>query len=124
MALSITAEQMAAYKRGARERLAREERARQERRAQAWRVARRAAAQLRDEFGARRVILFGSAVTGARFGETSDIDLAVEGIAPERFWRAWAALDYIESPFEIDLIAIEFAPAAWVAAIQREGIEL
>jgi uncharacterized protein len=124
MELSITPERMAAYKRGARERLAREEAATQERRAAAWQVARHAAARLRDEFGARRVLVFGSLVAGARFSATSDVDLAVEGIAPDRFWSAWASLDYIESPFEIDLVAIEFAPPKLCTAIESEGVEV
>lgn len=115
---------MAAYKRGARERLAREEQETRKRRAQAWDVARRAAALLRAGFGARRVLVFGSLAAGTRFGVTSDLDLAVEGITPEYFWRAWAALDYIESPFEIDLVAIEYAPSKLFTAIQREGVEL
>lgn len=115
---------MAAYKRGARERLAREEAETRKRREQAWSVAQRAAAHLRAEFGARRVRVFGSLAAQARFGLASDIDLAVEGITADRFWSAWAALDYIESPFEIDLIAIEFAPPKLIAAIEREGIEI
>lgn len=115
---------MAAYKRGARERLAREEAETRKRREQAWSVAKTAAARLRTEFGARRVLVFGSLAAGARFSLTSDVDLAVEGIPPDRFWSAWASLDYIESPFEIDLIAMEFAPAKLTAAIAREGVEL
>jgi predicted nucleotidyltransferase len=43
------------------------------------------------EFGARRVYLFGSLAREGRFHERSDVDLAVEGIAPERFFKAWAA---------------------------------
>jgi predicted nucleotidyltransferase len=43
------------------------------------------------EFGASRVYLFGSLAREGRFHERSDVDLAVEGIAPERFFKAWAA---------------------------------
>jgi predicted nucleotidyltransferase len=43
------------------------------------------------EFGASRVYLFGSLAREGRFHERSDMDLAVEGIAPERFFKAWAA---------------------------------
>jgi predicted nucleotidyltransferase len=43
------------------------------------------------DFGARRVYLFGSLAREGRFHERSDVDLAVEGIAPDRFFKAWAA---------------------------------
>ena len=39
--------------------------------------------------GAREVYLFGSAAKGTA-AETSDIDLAVSGLPPERFYRAMA----------------------------------
>ena len=39
--------------------------------------------------GAKEVYLFGSAATG-RFGEGSDVDLAVAGLPPERFFPAMA----------------------------------
>lgn len=35
---------------------------------------------IKTEFGARRVVLFGSLAHGAWFGAPSDIDLAVEGL--------------------------------------------
>lgn len=43
-----------------------------------------------QQFGARRIILFGSLAKG-RFQEGSDIDLAAEGIAPGEFFQALAA---------------------------------
>ncbi len=74
---------------------------------------------LKERFGARRVVVFGSLAHGAWFHARSDIDLAVEGIPPEDFFRAWAALDHIESPFEIDLIACEHAPERMRQAIEQ-----
>jgi len=49
----------------------------------------RAAAALRAN-GAREVYLFGSAA-GGRFEEDSDVDLAVSGLPPERFFKAMGA---------------------------------
>lgn len=42
--------------------------------------------------GAREVYLFGSAARG-EMRENSDIDLAVSGLPPERFYRAGAAAE-------------------------------
>ena len=43
---------------------------------------------------------------GAWFHARSDIDLAVEGIAPEFVWGAGGAMDYLQAAFEMDLIAL------------------
>lgn len=42
--------------------------------------------------GAKRVILFGSLCREGRFHRGSDIDLAVEGLPPQKFFRAGADL--------------------------------
>jgi predicted nucleotidyltransferase len=47
------------------------------------------AAQVLKEHGAREVYLFGSAAKG-QMREGSDVDLAVVGLPPERFFRAMA----------------------------------
>jgi predicted nucleotidyltransferase len=69
------------------------------------------------------VIIFGSLAHGAWFHPRSDIDLAVEGLAPESFWRAGSALDHLEPAFEIDLIAFEAAPPELAQEI-AQGQEL
>lgn len=51
--------------------------------------------------GAREVYIFGSATTGS-MREGSDIDLAVSGLPPERFFKAMgAAGDILEHPFDL-----------------------
>jgi predicted nucleotidyltransferase len=72
-----------------------------------WRVARVAAGILKERFGVRRVVAFGSLVSG-KLRAGSDIDLAVEGLAPERYVEALAQLDGI-GPFEVSLLRIEDA---------------
>ena len=64
-------------------------------RAAALAAARQAAAMLVERYGARRVYLFGSlAGTGsALFQPASDIDLAVEGLSEEVWWRSYPAVD-------------------------------
>ena len=69
-------------------------------RAAALAAARQAAALLVERYGARRVYLFGSlAGTGsALFQPASDIDLAVEGLSEEVWWRSYPAVDEIMPP--------------------------
>ncbi len=67
-------------------------------------IVEQAAAALK-EAGAREVYIFGSAATGP-LREGSDIDLAVEGLPPERFWDAMSrAADVLRRP--LDLIDLD-----------------
>lgn len=76
---------------------------------------------LRHRFGARRVIPFGSVVGVGTWHAGSDLDLAVEGIAPEQFFRAWAALREMLPPgLEVDLVDLEHAGEALRARILGE----
>lgn len=122
--MPIPPEKLAAYKETARAREVQRRLEENRRREAAWTVARQAAQILKEQFGASRVIAFGSLAHGAWFHARSDIDLAAEGIAPQAFWRAWCALDTLSSSFEIDLIALETAPEHLRARIHQEGIEL
>jgi predicted nucleotidyltransferase len=61
----------------------------------------RAAARVLREQGAREVYLFGSAATG-RLRDGSDVDLAVAGLSPERFFRAMGlAADLLDRPLSL-----------------------
>ncbi len=68
-------------------------------------AARRAARALIDEFGASQVWLFGSLVWG-RPHSLSDIDLAVEGVAPERHFAALARACEVAGG-QVDLVPLE-----------------
>jgi len=60
----------------------------------------KAAAVLKDA-GAREVYLFGSQAIG-NIHEESDIDLAVSGLPPDRFFRAMGeAGDILQHPFDL-----------------------
>lgn len=60
---------------------------------------------LAEKYKVRRIILFGSLKTG-EFTETSDIDIAVEGIKDEDFFSALAAVNRV-SRFSVDLKPLE-----------------
>ena len=123
-AIHITSEEMEIYRATARRR-AEEHRQRMEaRREKGWEFARRAAALLKEQFAATRVVAFGSLVRGGLLHERSDIDLAEWGIDEKKYLRACSAISSLGGEFEVDLVEAEFARPSILAAIEREGVEL
>jgi predicted nucleotidyltransferase len=90
----------------------------------AWRVAQAAAELLREQFGATRVVAFGSLAHRDGFTPWSDIDLAAWGIASGEFYRAVAAVSGSSPEFKIDLVAPEDCPPKLRDVIEREGVAL
>ncbi len=94
-----------------------------ERRLQALQIARECMALLKNRFGARRVILFGSLAGQGTWHSRSDIDLAVEGLAPADFFPAYSACCKLLPPeleLELDLAPLEDAPPELRARILGE----
>jgi len=123
-ALDITEKEMAVYRATARQQAEQERHALQQRTQRARDIAHSAAALLKEQFGAKRVLLFGSLARDEAAHHRSDIDLAVEGIPAQDFWGAWAALDELGPEFEIDLIDLETSPLRLQLKIEQEGILL
>lgn len=94
------------------------------RRRRALTAARKAAKLLKNEFGATKVILFGSLARRVGFTLWSDIDLAASGIAPERFYAASAAIERATIGFQIDLIDLETCLPAMLKSIEKDGKSL
>jgi predicted nucleotidyltransferase len=124
MTVTVSPEKMEQYRRAARKRDTEQQQAQAQRREVAWTAARQAASLLKDQFGASRVVVYGSLAHGAWFNARSDIDLMVVGIPPDQFWRAWAALDQIAGGFEIELVVETELTESLRKVIQREGVEL
>ena len=82
-----------------------------------------AATVLKRDFGATRVLLFGSAARGQGFHDRSDIDLAVEGVQIDQFWAAGAAAER-SAGFELDLVDLTFAQPGLIEHVEATGIEL
>jgi predicted nucleotidyltransferase len=120
----LTPEKLAAYRATMHARAEAARLAGEKRRADAWQVARQAAVLLKDAFAAEKVVLFGSLVHEQWFFATSDIDLAVWGIAIEDYFTAVAHLQDLSPRFKIDLIDMAFCPPKLLSAIQQEGISL
>jgi predicted nucleotidyltransferase len=96
------------------------------RRDDAWKLARVAAGMLKKRFGATRVVVFGSLARKSVFTPWSDIDLAVWGIAPEKYYRAaGAAMDIgLEEGVRVDVVDPEDCDRQFLKAIEQEGIDL
>jgi len=83
---------------------------------------RQAADVLRRDFGAARIVLFGSLARGERY-PGSDIDIAVEGLTGD-YWQAWRVVEEAVPGCSVDLVELESASPSLRAAIAREGVEL
>jgi predicted nucleotidyltransferase len=96
------------------------------RRDHAWKVARVAAGMLKKRFGATRVVVFGSLARKSVFTPWSDIDLAVWGIAPEKYYQAaGGAMDIgLEDGIRVDVIDPGDCDRQFLEAVEQEGIDL
>lgn len=77
---------------------------------------------MKTEYGAKHVWLFGSLPEGD-FRETSEVDLAVEGLDSAKYFKALADLMFGLDE-DVDLIRMEEAPELLRKRILEEGIEL
>ncbi len=91
---------------------------------QAQKLANKVAELLRKNFGATKVILFGSLLNRAWFTQWSDIDLAAWGIPKERYFAAVAYVTGLSQDFRIDLIDPETCRPNLLEVINKEGIEI
>ncbi len=85
-------------------------------------LARDSATRLRIQ-GAHKVWLFGSLAKGRRQDFRSDLDLAIEGLPPERYLGALGEL-LLRLPLPVDLVELETASAALRLQILTFGILL
>ena len=119
-ALELTSQEWRAYRPGVKP----DEKQVAERWERAWHVARTAANLLRERFGARRVVAFGSLAHRAWFTPWSDVDLAAWGIPPEAYYKAVAAVTGISPEFKVDVADPEDCPVTLLQSIEREGVDL
>ncbi|MBT9169707.1 MAG: hypothetical protein DDT18_00042 [Actinobacteria bacterium] len=120
----ISEEDMVVYKAAARHRLVQDEKELLVRRNKAWETARRAAKLLKEDFGAQRVVVFGSLLCPECFNKWSDVDIAAWGIGPKDTFRAMGAVMDLREDIEINLVDIETCRATLRTIIEREGQEI
>lgn len=112
---------MAVYRATARRRWEEDQLELTRRRDHAWQVARQATMLLKEQFGAKRVVAFGSLVHGQWFSRTSDIDLAAWGLRADDYFLAVAKLQDLSGEFKVDLIDMERCRPVLRDAIAKEG---
>jgi uncharacterized protein len=122
--LEITPEDMATYRASARRQWAKRLQAIRSRRTQAHDVARQAATLLKDEYGADRVMLFGSLARDESISSHSDIDLAVWGLDEQIYYHVVSRLLNLDPSISIDLVRVEDAAVSFREMIDEEGIPL
>jgi uncharacterized protein len=120
-AVDLTASEVEECRRRIRERAQRPDPTWETRREQALRLARLAASLLREEFGATRVVLFGSCLRGEWFTPWSDVDLAAWGLRPVDTFRAMGVVRAIDRTVEVNLIDAGACSPRLLAAIEAEG---
>ena len=96
----------------------------EETRKQLLKRVRKAAVVLKSRFAVRRVVVFGSVAHAAWLVPDSDVDLAVEGLAPKDYWQAWRMVEEIIGDRPVDLVEIEAARESLRQAVERDGIDL
>ncbi|SFM80771.1 Predicted nucleotidyltransferase [Thermodesulforhabdus norvegica] len=74
------------------------------------------------ECGAKKVLLFGSVARGEE-RPGSDVDLACEGLPPERFFEALGKL-LLSTGKDVDLIDLDKAKGPLCKRIEKEGVSL
>jgi predicted nucleotidyltransferase len=90
----------------------------------AWGLARTLSSILKDQFGATKVVVFGSLINADRFTERSDIDLAVWGIPDDKFFAAVGVITGLNADFKIDLVDVSSCRDSLRQSIEKEGIEI
>jgi predicted nucleotidyltransferase len=83
----------------------------------------RLCAEKLKELGGRQVILFGSLAIGT-FRKDSDVDIAVDGLSVDAYFKALGILEEILEDVTFDLVDIQEALPSVLRKIEREGIEL
>jgi uncharacterized protein len=122
--LPVTPEEIAAYRATARRRRAQEQQALARRRERGWEVARLAATLLKEQFGASRVVVFGSLLHPECFTRWSDVDLAAWGLRLEDTFRAMGAVADLDAEVAVNVVDVGACRSSLLATIEREGREL
>ena len=90
-------------------------------RTEALAIAEECARLLRERFGVRKVYLFGSVTGEGPWHDRSDLDIAVEGLAPQDYFRALSALSEVVPPeLEVDVFTLESTLPELAAKIRGE----
>lgn len=90
----------------------------------AWEIAKKISVILKDDFGADKVVVFGSLTERDLFTHWSDIDIAAWGIPDKRFYEAVGVVTGLTKEFNIDLIDATDCRFSLHKTIENEGIDI
>ncbi len=90
----------------------------------AWKLARKAAKVLREQYHAKRVAVFGSLLYESRFTEWSDVNIAAWGIPADQTFRAMGTAWDLDPVFQINLVDVNACPPSLLGAIEQEAVDL
>jgi uncharacterized protein len=91
----------------------------------AWAIVPQLATLLKQNFGATRIVVFGSLTHRDSYTHWSDIDLAAWDIPPRQFYAAIAALNDLSPEIKVDLVDPQRCQSRSIqTAIQQENIEV
>ena len=90
----------------------------------AWQAAYQVATLLYDQFGATQVAVFGSLTEPMWFTKQSDIDIAVSGLSPDEYDKAWSKIWDFDAGFKIDLINFDTSEGLFRERIKRQAIPI
>ena len=122
--LELKPESLDAYRATAQLRWEEEQQELTRREERAWALARQAVALLRKQFGATRIVVFGSLVYQDMFTLWSDVDIAAWDIQPRDTLRAIGAVFDLDTDIQVILVDVNTASTELLYGIGREGIEL
>jgi predicted nucleotidyltransferase len=83
----------------------------------------RVCARRLKKLGGKRVILFGSLAVG-RFRKDSDVDIAVEGLSVDAYFKALGIFEETLGDVSFDLVDLKEALPTVIKRIEKEGIPL
>jgi len=80
--------------------------------------------EIKKKYGDCKFFLFGSFAHKAWLNDKSDIDIAVKGLKPKKFWKAWVLLDSMIDDRVVDFVDIDDLNETFKQVIYNEGIIL
>jgi predicted nucleotidyltransferase len=122
--MHVSKQKMALYKATANRRWKREQQQLSLSYSPKWALARKVAELLKEQFGAQRVVAFGSIIQKDLYHLNSDLDIAVWGIEEKKYFRAVAKLLELDPSQRVDLVRIEDARGSLGSVIEQEGVLL
>jgi len=90
----------------------------------AWKNVKLISKLLKEKYNADTIIVYGSLTDKKRFHKRSDIDLAVSGIANEKFYKAYGEITSKFTDFDIDLVDLQDCKESLLTSIKKEGIKI